>query len=223
MAGKSVWPALGPPPPHIREHGTLLLLHMSAILSKIQNKESPPVTFIETLLKDISAYLRKAQEEPMQKEILEAVQKISFNTVQHHQQVNENFTIVKAAIANQSTPQTSLLNSHNTAKPRTYVSLLQGTLSTSTSLIPQKAAINKDLEIVVRLNSAEQKAILKDVATDVILKDLNIRMRRMGRHPVRAIKGLPSGDLAILTISCCMENMCYSELSQMCYLEMHRI
>lgn len=109
--------------------------------------------------------------------------------------------IVKAAIANQSTPQTSLLNSHNTAKPRTYVSLLQGTLSTSTSLIPQKAAINKDLEIVVRLNSAEQKAILKDVATDVILKDLNIRMRRMGRHPVRAIKGLPSGDLAILTIS----------------------
>lgn len=50
--------------------GTLFLLHMSAILFKIQNKEIPPIGFIEAFGKKICLTLRtfqKAQEEPMQK------------------------------------------------------------------------------------------------------------------------------------------------------------
>lgn len=64
IVGKSVWPVLGPPPQHFREHGTLFLLHLSAILSKIENKESPPVTFVETPIKEM-IFLYKAQEKPM--------------------------------------------------------------------------------------------------------------------------------------------------------------
>ncbi len=67
---------------------------------------------------------------------------------------------------------------------------------------PFRPTINKDQEIVVRLNSSEQKAILKDVSTDVILKDLNTCIDKMGGHcALRAIKRLPSGDFAVLTIN----------------------
>lgn len=79
MVGKSVWPALGPLPQDLREHGTLLLLHTTSVLSRVQNQENPPLATTETLLNDVTAYLEKAKEEPRQKEILEAVQKISFN------------------------------------------------------------------------------------------------------------------------------------------------
>lgn len=81
MVGKSAWPVFGPLPPEIHEHGTLLLLHTNNILSRVQNKENPPIGTTETLLKDFIAYLEKAREEPRQKEILEEVRKASFNAI----------------------------------------------------------------------------------------------------------------------------------------------
>ena len=79
MVGKPAWLVLGLPPLDVREHGILVLLHINSILSRVQNKDSPPLATMETLLKDTIAYLEKAKEEPRQKEILEAVQKVSFN------------------------------------------------------------------------------------------------------------------------------------------------
>ena len=73
MVGKNVWPSFGPPPSHIREHGTLLLVHTTTMLLKVQNKESPPLSVVETLLKEMSSFLERIKEEPMQKEILDAV------------------------------------------------------------------------------------------------------------------------------------------------------
>lgn len=65
-----------------------------------------------------------------------------------------------------------------------------------------RSIINKDQEIVVCLNNSEQKAIFKDISTDVILKDLNTYINKMGGHcALRAIKRLPSGDFAVLTIN----------------------
>lgn len=63
---------------------------------------------------------------------------------------------------------------------------------------PTRPTLNKDQEIVIRLNNAEQKATLKDVSTDVIFKDLNTRIEMMGYRP---LKRLPSGDLAALTVN----------------------
>ena len=53
---------------------------------------------IKNLLKDMSAYLEKSKEEPRQKDILEASQRISFYTVQTQKQIEQNFTIVKAIL-----------------------------------------------------------------------------------------------------------------------------
>ncbi len=83
MVGKPAWPVFGPLPPDIHEHGTLLLLYTNNILFQVQNKENPPIRTMETLLKDIIAFLEKAREEPRQKEILEEVRKAFFNATQY--------------------------------------------------------------------------------------------------------------------------------------------
>ena len=67
--------------------------------------------------------------------------------------------------------------------------------------IPPRPNINKGQEIFIRLNNAEQKAILKDVCIDIILKDPNTRIEMMGHRALRASKCLPSGDLAALTVN----------------------
>lgn len=202
MMGKPAWPVLGLSPPNIREHGTLLLLHLNSMLSRVQNKENPPLSIVETLLKDTIAYLEKAKEEPKQIEILEAIQKMSLNALQHHQRTEENFTIVKSSISNAHIFQPQSSKSPNTTGTKTYASLLHNLHSPqSIPPNPTRPTINKDLEIVVRLNSSEQKAILKDVSTDIILKDLNTRIESMGYRTLRAVKRLPSGDFAVLTIN----------------------
>ncbi|MCJ1349462.1 hypothetical protein MMC31_007702, partial [Peltigera leucophlebia] len=70
-----------------------------------------------------------------------------------------------------------------------------------TLLLPAKPTINKEQEIIVRLNDQNRKATLKDVPTDTIMKDLNVRIESLGHYPIRAVKRLPSGDIAVLTIN----------------------
>ncbi len=146
MMGKPAWPVLGPSPPNIREHGTLLLLHLNSMLSRVQNKENPPLSIVETLLKDTIAYLEKAKEEPKQIEILEAIQKMSLNALQHHQRTEENFTIVKSSISNAHIFQPQSSKSPNTTGTKTYASLLHNLHSPqSIPPNPTRPTINKDL------------------------------------------------------------------------------
>ena len=200
MVGKNVWPSFGPPPSHIREHGTLLLVHTAAMLLKVQNKESPPLSVVETLLKETSSFLERIKEEPMQKEILDAVQKLAFSTDAHYRKTDQDLTVIKSTVSNirPSSSPTSLPS--NLPGSRSYASMLQGSTS-QTLLLPAKPTINKEQEIIVRLNDQNQKAILREIPTDTIMKDLNVRIESMGYHPIRAIKRLPSGDIAVLTIN----------------------
>lgn len=145
MVGKPAWPVLGLPPLDVREHATLLLLHINSILSRVQNKDSPPLATMETLLKDTIAYLEKAKEEPRQKEILEAIQKVSFNATQHQQRVEENFTIIKSSISNAHIPQAHSSKSPNTTGTKTYASLLHNLHSPRPlPSNPIRPTINKD-------------------------------------------------------------------------------
>lgn len=116
--------------------------------------------------------------------------------------MEENFTIVKSSISNAYVPQAQGSKSSDTTGTKTYASLLHH-LHPPNSLPPNplQPTINKDQEIVVHLNNSEQKAILKDVSTDIILKDLNTRIESMGHRTLRAVKRLPSGDFAVLTVN----------------------
>lgn len=200
MVGKNVWPSFGPPPSHIHEHGTLLLVHTAAMLLKVQNKESPPLSVVETLLKEMSSFLERIKEEPMQKEILHAVQKLAFSTDAHHRKAEQDLTVIKSTVNNIRPNFSSTSLPSNLPSSRSYASMLQGSTS-QTLLLPAKATINKEQEIIVRLNDQNEKATLKDVPIDTIMKDLNVRIESLGHHPIRAVKRLPSGDIAVLTIN----------------------
>lgn len=117
--------------------------------------------------------------------------------------MGKNFTIIRSSISNIFFAQAQASKPLDATDVKTYASLLHHlhfpNLVPSNLLYP---TINKDQGIVVRLNSSEQKAILKDVSTDIILKDLNTCIDKMGWHrTLKAIKRLPSGDFALLTIN----------------------
>ncbi len=117
--------------------------------------------------------------------------------------MEENFTIVKSFISNAHIPQAQSSKSPNTTgTKKTYASLLHNLhFPHPVPSNPIRPTINKDQEIVVCLNSSEQKAILKVVSTDIILKDLNTRIESMGHYTLKAVKRLPSEDFAVLTVN----------------------
>ena len=168
----------GPLPSHIREHGTLLLVHTTAMLLKVQNIKSPPLSVVETLLKEMPSFLERIKEEPMQKEILDAVQKLAFSNNAHHQKADQDLTVIKSTVSNIRPSSPPTLPS-NLPGSRSYASMLQGS-SSQALLLPAKPTINKEQEIIVRLNEKNQKAILNEVPTDIIRKDLNVRIESLG-------------------------------------------
>ncbi len=116
--------------------------------------------------------------------------------------MEENFTIVKFSISNAHILQAQSSKSPKTTGTKAYASLLHNLHSPH--LVPSnpiRPTFNKDQESVVRLNSSVQKAILKDVSTDIILKDLNTNIESIGNRTLRAIKRQPSGDFVVLTVN----------------------
>lgn len=162
MIGKPAWPVLGSLTPNIREHGTLLLLHLNNILLRVQDKENPPLLMVETFLKDTIAYLEKAKEEPRQIEILEEVQKMSFNASQHQQRTEENFTIVKSSLSNTHISQSQSLKSPNRTATKTYASLLHN-LHSSQPMPPNPTCptTDKDLQLLFASIARNKKPFLK--------------------------------------------------------------
>ena len=122
--GKNVWPSFGPPPSHIREYDTLFLVHTTAILLMVQNKESPPLSVVETLLKKMSSFLERIKEELMQKEILYAVQKLAFSTHAYHRKVEQDLTVIKSIVNNIRPSFSSTFLPSNLPGSRSYASIL---------------------------------------------------------------------------------------------------
>ncbi len=90
----------------------------------------------------------------------------------------------------------------NTTGVKTYASLLHNLHSPQPVLSnPIRPSINKDQEIVVRLNSSEKKAILKDISTDIILKDMSTSIRSKKHRSLGTVKRLPSRDFLVLTVN----------------------
>ena len=107
--------------------------------------------------------------------------------------MEKNFAIVKSFISNAQVPHIQSSKSSDTISIKIYASLLHHLHSFNPlpSILP-RLTINKDQEIVVCFNISEQKATLPDVFTDVILKDLNIRMESIWYRNLRAVKRLLS-------------------------------
>ena len=94
------------------------------MLLKVQNKESPPLLVVETLLKETSSFLERIKEEPMQKEILDAVQKLAFSTDAHHRKAEQDLTVIKSTVNNIRPNSSSTSLPSNLPGSRSYASML---------------------------------------------------------------------------------------------------
>lgn len=169
------------------------------MLLKVQNKKSLPLSVVETLLEEMSSFLERMREEFMQKEILDAVQKLAFSSNTYHRKIDQDLTVIQSNVSNirPNSPPTlpSILSDS-----RSYASMLQAN-NPQTTLLPTKPTINKEQKIIVHLNNQNQKAILKEVPTNTIKKDLNVWIKSLRYHQIRVVKRFSSGDIAVLTIN----------------------
>ena len=100
----------------------------------------------------MSSFLERTKEKPMQKKILDAVQKLVFSTNAQHWKAEQDLTIITSTVNNirPNFSSTSLL--FNLPSSRSYASMLQGS-TLQIFLLLAKATINKKQKIIVHLNN----------------------------------------------------------------------
>ena len=195
MVGRAKWPSMGQKSENIREHGTQLLVNTKAMLTSVKNKDTVPNETAEAMLQDVIEYLERAKE-AKQTEIMQAIDHLAMQTTRNHEALNEN-TI---AIRNTITDLSSSLSSPTSLKNgRQWSSLF--TANTKTPV--PKPEINKSHEVIVRLYDSGKKQEIQKTITQDIIKDINASLTatETTSTAIRAVKKLPSGDLAIHTIN----------------------
>lgn len=64
-----------------------------------------------------------------------------------------------------------------------------------------KSTIKKEQEIIIYLNNQYQTAILREVPTDIIMKDYNVCIDNLEYYSIRDVKRLFFGNPAVFTIN----------------------
>ena len=64
-----------------------------------------------------------------------------------------------------------------------------------------KSTIKKEQEIIIYLNNQYQTAILREVPTDIIMKDYNVCIDNLEYYSIRDVKRLFFGSQAVFTIN----------------------
>lgn len=77
--------------------------------------------------------------------------------------------VIKSTVNNICFNFVSISLPSNLLSSRNYASMLQKN-TLQTLLLPAKPPINKEQEIIIRLNDQSQKTILKDIPTNTIMK-----------------------------------------------------
>lgn len=196
MTGKDGWPAMGQIPQEIREHGTLLLVETKEFLARVQKKkDTPPMAIIERYLTMVATYLEREKNSPTTTEVLDAIDKLTVKVSRNHEKIEEDTTVIRKKMTDFSSSPPS--SSSATSTTRSWASVASRPPS------PPKATISKDTEIIVRLNDSTKKQQYQTTEAREIITDINasLEMHEITNRNIRAIKKLPSGDIAIHTVS----------------------
>lgn len=116
--------------------------------------------------------------------------------------MEKNFTIIKSFIFNIFFALVQTLKVPDVTNIKTYANLLHYFyLSNLGTFNIFRFAINKDQKIVVHFNNSDQKIILKDVFTNIILKDLNTSINKIKKYCIlKVIKRFLGRDFAYLQL-----------------------
>ena len=177
----------------------MLLSLLKQGLTKLQNKEHMPVQSMIQSLTEAIDFIEKSNSNPQFTEVLDAVDKLTAKVGRNHEKIEENTTITRTLVKEISS---SLSSSPSSSKLSTSSSSTRSWAAVAAVPRP-KPTINKDTEIVVRLNDSEKKQVLQKTDQQAIVEEINrcIAHHEISSTSIRAIKKLQSGDIAVHTIN----------------------
>lgn len=173
-------------------------MNSRACLEKVQKKDKMPIEATEELLKGVIDYLERSKDQTTQGDLLDAIDKLTIKIGRSHEKIEENTTVIRNSVTElSSTISTSPSTYSSKASPRSWA-----TVASAASTHP-KAHINKETEVIVRLNDTDKKQELKGHEISRIASDINnsISQKDITTKGIRAVKKLPSGDIAIHTVN----------------------
>ena len=196
MGGKATWPQLGQKTQNTNEQGTLLLVNTRECIKRMEDKEKPPPEVVQEWLKAYLTYLEDTQFSPANGELVKAIDSMTSQYNRSQSKMEESNAIIRHGITELTTSLKSSSPLTNKAGPRNWAAVA------ATPPAP-RTTVNKNTEIIVRLNDADKKQQLSQYETGRIAKDINVCIAEkdiQAKH-IRAVKKLPSGDLAIHAVN----------------------
>lgn len=194
MGGRDNWPSLSQNGGSINEQGTFLLVNTRKCLEKVRNKEKPSQEIIEAWLHAYVSYLEQTKNQPTHGEVMDAIDKMSSKLSRGQDKTEEGIAAIKSSI--------NEANTRNVTAPNKAGKSWASVAATPAPISPKPAA-NKETEIIVRLNDKDKKQEMKQLEVNRIAADINtaIASKEITNKNIRAVKKLPSGDLAIHTVN----------------------
>lgn len=175
----------------------MLLVETKAMLVRVLKKDNPPIATTEQWLHAVIDYLEQTKNQTNQIEILEAIDKLTAKVSRNHENIEENTTVIRKTITDLSS-HTSSSPFNTSLSPKSWSSI-----AAQPAKPAPKPAINKDTEVIVRLNDKDKKEELRKQDTKAIIQQVNEKIKEFDitTKEIRAIKQLQSGDIAIHTVN----------------------
>lgn len=192
------------PPENIHEHGTILHANTKFMLAQVQKKESMPMVVTELFPGEVIRYMELTKNLPMQTDAMNVLDKLTTKISRSHEKLEEDSTIIRKIIIEFSLPSSSSSSIYSKNSSQSWSFIVSfGVASKASTIRKPKPTVNKNTEIIVRLNDSEKKQALQKVSPQNIVEDINTRIMQLeaATKGIRAIKKLPSGDIAVHTVN----------------------
>ena len=174
----------------------MLLENTKKCRELVRAKEKPPPEVIEGWLTAVVTYLEDTQFAPIQRDMMDAMDKMTAQFSRGHAKMEESNAMIRHGITEITTSLKSSSSPTIKAGPRNWAAVAAAPPAPRTTA-------NKNTEIIVRLNDSEKKQQLSQYETRRIANEINtcITEKDIQAKGIRAVKKLPSGDLAIHAVN----------------------
>ena len=118
------------------------------------------IAVTELFLSEVIRYMELTKNLPMQTDVMDALDKLTTKISRSHEKLEEDSKIIRKTVTEFSLPSSSSsIYSKNSSQSWSSI-VSSGVASKASTTIKPKPTINKNTEIIVRLNESEQKQVL---------------------------------------------------------------
>jgi len=175
MVGRDNWPSMGQHPPEdIHEHGTILHANFKDLRARVQKKETMPTAITKQWLNEVARYLELTRNQPTQINVMDAIDKLTAKVNRNHKKIEEDTAVIRKTVTKFSLPSFSPSSIYSKNSSQSWSSIVSsGGASRASTTTRLKPAINKNIEIIVRLNDSEQKQVMQKTPSQDIVEHIN--------------------------------------------------